>query len=208
MKKENDIRLTPAALSALASGDFVNALVAATPGGIEIQEAQGQQQLVNSSKLPAKKYARETLEKFGVVFGEEDEDQLFVNVTLPDGWKLKATDHSMWSDLLDEQGRMRAAIFYKAAFYDRRASLTLVRRIKVDTGRVGENKREAKVVVNENDKELVLTSYEKAYTKSVDDPFKPEDDAAEFVQKQAFDWLAEHYPDWQDLGAYWDIKFA
>ena len=31
----------------------------------------------------------------------------------------------MWSDLLDAHGRKRAAIFYKAAFYDRSATISL-----------------------------------------------------------------------------------
>ena len=31
----------------------------------------------------------------------------------------------MWSSVVDELGRERAAVFYKAAFYDRRAHMTL-----------------------------------------------------------------------------------
>lgn len=114
--------LTPAAIAALAKGDIGNFLVAATPGGVEAQEAQGQRDLVNSSKLPKEMMgqSRESLVAAGVVIGS-DADDLFVNVTLPDGWKLVPTDHSMWSELSDETGKSRYEVFYKAAFYDRDA---------------------------------------------------------------------------------------
>jgi len=41
-----------AALRALAEGDDENFVVAATPGGIEAQEAQGQRDFVASDTLP------------------------------------------------------------------------------------------------------------------------------------------------------------
>ena len=62
----------------------------------------------------------------GVVYGE-DVDDLFVNVTLPPSWQVNPTDHSMWSELVDSDGVVRAQIFYKAAFYDRSAFISPVR---------------------------------------------------------------------------------
>ncbi len=125
MKKEDDDeKWNPAALSALMRGDVENAIVAQTPGGIELQEAAGQAALVGTRDLLPRDCPREQLEALGFVFGE-DADDLFVNVTLPKGWRKKATDHSMWSDLLDDKGVKRGSIFYKAAFYDRSAFLRL-----------------------------------------------------------------------------------
>ena len=94
-------------------------------GGIEQQESRGQRELVNSDVLPAEIHGeRQTLENAGVIFGEPVEgDPLFINVTLPDGWKKWATGHSMWSSLVDSDGNERARIFYKAAFYDRSANM-------------------------------------------------------------------------------------
>lgn len=117
--------LTPAAIAALAHGDLDNFLVAATPGGIERQEAQGQQEFVKNERLPRNlNGAREALEARGVVFGNTGDD-LFVDVKLPAGWQKRATSHSMWSELFDDQGKKVASIFYKAAFYDRDAFLYL-----------------------------------------------------------------------------------
>lgn len=107
-----------ATFGALTKGDLKNAIIAATPGGIEQQEADGQKEFVGNSVLPFvfNSGTKEHLEAAGVVFGEKI-DELFQAVQLPEGWHKKATDHSMWSELIDEHGKKRASIFYKAAFY-------------------------------------------------------------------------------------------
>lgn len=109
--------ITPAAILAASRGDIGNFMAAITPGGIERQEAQGQQDMVNAAVLP-----RELSGPIpdGVILSDVVDD-LFQKVTLPRGWIVKPTDHSMWSDLIDDAGAKRASIFYKAAFYDRRA---------------------------------------------------------------------------------------
>lgn len=95
-------------------------------GSIERSEARGQQDLVSSTQLPTECSAEDKakLEAAGVVFGEPNKDDpMFCDATLPAGWRKVATDHSMWSDLVDGNGVKRGAIFYKAAFYDRNATL-------------------------------------------------------------------------------------
>ena len=100
----------PAAIAALAQGDMENFLVAATSGGIEAQEAAGQAELcqdsllANRARLPLEwdgehrdpGRGKRALEERGVIFGEPT-DEIFQRVILPDGWELKATEHSMWS---------------------------------------------------------------------------------------------------------------
>ena len=86
------------------------------------QESRGQSKLVNDATLPAEISLedRASLESQGVVFGEYVEgDKMFRYVTLPAGWKKVRTDHSLWSELHNEKGKIMASIFYKAAFYDR-----------------------------------------------------------------------------------------
>ncbi len=116
--------VTPAAVLAAMQGDFKNAAIALMPGGIEAQEKAGQLELTTNSKLPIEctPETKTTLESWGVKFHEPIDD-LFVSVTLPDGWKVIMTSHSMWSDLVDNEGKPRAEIFYKAAFYDKRANI-------------------------------------------------------------------------------------
>jgi hypothetical protein len=63
----------------------------------------------------------------GFTFGDPDpDDPLFMPATLPEGWKREPADHDMWSYVVDDLGRQRAAVFYKAAFYDRKAYARLV----------------------------------------------------------------------------------
>ena len=105
---------------------FLDAMGQGAERAIERQEARGQEQLVGSDLLPTDcpKDVKTALEAAGVVFGEVvSGDALFRHVSLPTGWKKVATDHAMWSTLVDDTGRERAKIFYKAAFYDRRAFL-------------------------------------------------------------------------------------
>lgn len=96
-------------------------------GPIERQERDGQRQLVNSDRLPADvKGDRAEWGALGFTFGDPDpDDPMFMPATLPEGWKREGSDHAMWSYLVDQHGRQRVAIFYKAAFYDRRAFMRL-----------------------------------------------------------------------------------
>lgn len=97
-------------------------------GYITGMEAAGQRQLVASTSLPASMTpAEDDYLAVGFTFGPADEsDPLFRPATLPAGWRKKASDHNMWSDVVDDLGRRRVAVFYKAAFYDRRASMQLI----------------------------------------------------------------------------------
>lgn len=91
-------------------------------------EADGQRQLVNSDRLPVRSGGDDAYLKLGFTFGDPDaSDPLFRPATLPPGWKREGSDHSMWSYIVDEQGRKRVGIFYKAAFYDRDAFMRLER---------------------------------------------------------------------------------
>lgn len=88
------------------------------------QEADGQRELVHSDVIPAQVLhsTEQDLIDLGFKLGPKvDGDPLFRAATLPDGWKREASDHSMWSYIVDELGRRRCAMFYKAAFYDRKA---------------------------------------------------------------------------------------
>lgn len=91
-------------------------------------ESAGQRQLLHSDRLPTEGSEDPQFIELGFVFGEPDpNDPLFRPATLPDGWKREGSDHAMWSYILDERGISRVGIFYKAAFYDRRAAMHLER---------------------------------------------------------------------------------
>lgn len=104
--------------------DLMLGLEASLPGGIEAMEAKGQGEFVLSEALPTKMVGvtEDELAALGFVLGPAyDGDPLFRDAKLPEGWSKRPTDHDMWSDIIDAQGEVRFAVFYKAAFYDRRA---------------------------------------------------------------------------------------
>jgi hypothetical protein len=110
--------MTPAALKALTEGKLENFRAAITPGGIEAQEKQGQTDLVNVGipYLPKQLGNYQASDNEYRAHGIEipgGYDDVFYVVKLPDRWKLRATEHAMWSVLLDEQGIERADIFCK-----------------------------------------------------------------------------------------------
>ena len=161
------------------------------PEAIERSEEKGQEELVQSQVLPTKYNGdnKEDFEKIGIKFGEVcDGDPMFQEVTLPDGWKKVASDHSMWSKLVDDKGRERASIFYKAAFYDRDAHMNLVPRLMLDT-----YKFDNKGVVLKGEEVLVEFSFE-------GEGYEARDKARELCEV----WLNTHYPDYKDATAYWD----
>ena len=212
--KEKD--MNPAALFALLSGDLENALIASTPGGIEAQEAQGQADFVANETLPRKcgfGTTRQQIEAIGIVFGENVDD-LFVSVKLPEGWRKSATGHSMHNDLLDEKGRRRASIFYKAAFYDRSASIDLCNRYRVSvnpvTGWDDPDYRQSGWHCVVSDCESVISTSGQI---EPEPPYDCDEQRAEWLAwhdkkdglaKSGQSWLDEHYPDWRDPVAYWD----
>jgi len=114
----------------IARNPILGLATAGFAGGIEAQEAQGQRELTQSSQLPTDCRDDELLSELkadGVVLGEPTEgDTMFRSATLPKDWEVRATDHDMWSELVDATGKVRAMIFYKAAFYDRSAFMCKV----------------------------------------------------------------------------------
>ena len=116
--------MTPAAVRARVEGDLENFIAASTPGGIEAQEAAGAAKLRNGNWLPKQRDGIEDLEliELGFELGG-DIDDLFISYELPEGW-TKRGDSDYWTTLVDENGTPRFGIFYKAAFYDRRARMS------------------------------------------------------------------------------------
>jgi hypothetical protein len=184
--------MSPAAVIALMSGQAENFIAAATPGGIEAQEKRGQIEQSFLDTLPKKGFDRPTMESLGFTFNG-DHDDLFFSVTFPKGWRKRATEHAMWSDLLDDKGRKRGSIFYKAAFYDRSAHMHLVPRYTINGYRdAGAGKDETAVM----DGETVI------YSAGIRD--ERDYETSDKHRKQADDWLKANFPNHNNPLAYWD----
>lgn len=170
-------------------------------GAIEFQESRGQQELVHSDVLPTDgiEEVRKIIESSGGAIGDRViGDKIFTNVTLPEGWTKKETSHSMWSMLLDDKGRERASIFYKASFYDRSAHIRSERRFAVDTYS-HDIEGEVKAVVKDACGEVEFST----------DIVKVGKDEMSYrvwerLTLEVEKYLNEHFPDWRNPEAYWD----
>lgn len=197
---------------------LARAIALGSSGSIEAMERRGSEQLVESDVLPSFGLVnfeqheflsgqRGWHEKVGiVVVGPVEGDPLFVFVTLPDGWKKELTDHDMWSRLIDDKGRVRANIFYKAASYDRRAYVAPSRRFTTDVVHVPKTNWNGPAVgiVLDCEKEIFRTHefppIRNPYNKNDEKPW-PDDNGA---LDAALVWLNGCYPNHNDPCAYWD----
>lgn len=124
---ENTSKSTDAHLAAVTLG---LARAGINNGVVEAMESAGQQQILESTDLPTQVSGGDGSDaeflRLGFTFGEPHKhDPLFRPATLPQGWKKVALDHAMGSAIVDELGRERVSVFYKAAYYDRRADMHL-----------------------------------------------------------------------------------
>ena len=195
-------RITPAALAAAAAGDMANFIAASTPGGIERQEAQGQRDMIEALRLPRHITTcgvtwDKLVEQWGVSYKPSD-DELFNDVTLPAGWQLVATEHSMWSELLDDRGRTRANVFYKAAFYDRRADMRLTLRYVVQffDQRAPDNNPPSCGY-------RIVDQHSGAVVETIGTTFHDEWSEADKLRVAADKRIAELYPEHANPFAYW-----
>ena len=203
-------------LGALLNNDIASAIISETPGGIEAQERRGQTTFVAGDMLPKdiSGATREQLIRLGFIFGD-DVDDLFIKAKLPAGWQKKATDHSMHSIIIDEKGRERASIFYKAAFYDRRADMSMSRRYQCGVEPINgwDNERDGwKGYVKDGESilwESVMTDPEPDYKGNRNDESKRQAwldwlSKKDGLGELAESWLSENFPDWRNPLTYWD----
>lgn len=195
---------------------------------ILLQEKQGQAELTNQQsniiELPVKSNSRATAEQiytdFGFTIVGPSEDDLFLKVDVGK-WKVKATEHAMWNNLVDSSDNVRAKIFYKAAFYDRDAFVNSpltrysinMKYFDLEYSDTYDRINKEPVIFGVMDGQEVIQSFgekpfTKLYDKSWDDKnhyawWKEYEQFKESVKNQAEQWLNSNYPDWKNPLACW-----
>lgn len=169
------------------------------PGGIEASEARGQSALVHSELLPTKMDGGMALyEAMGVRFGSVvKDDPLFIEATLPAGWKKVATSHPLHSHVVDEKGRKRLHVAYKAAYYDRYAHMSAEARFVIDCYGDPDDAPRIGRVKDADSRVLFETEPLARSAKSWEDSDK--------LNAQCVAWLEANYPDYKNPLAYWDL---
>jgi hypothetical protein len=178
---------------------LLNAMAKAA--SIEASERRGQAALCSSREVPVK--GSEILVALGFALGETGSDRLFISATWPAGWAQRATDHAMWSNIVDAKGRKRAGVFYKAAFYDRRAFVSGPQPrfdVDVQNGKPGSHDFDA----------MIWTPRVVDYGLGPERQYKAigEQMTYEGARSHVFAWLDANRPQWTDAAAYWDDDAA
>lgn len=172
------------------------------------QERRGNRDLVNSTALPTQGLNKQKLEKMGFeVYGPFEDDPIFTDTKFPEGWSRKLIN-DLHSEVLDDKGRVRLVCFYKAAFYDRGAHISFVRRFDVHT--LGFSFLNHDNHISEDD-------FEEYYSKVVIDKLKskvvlqykvpgrkPSWEEESLFNDKCYKWLAENYPKYEDSTEYWE----
>ena len=151
-------------------------------------------------------YTRVQYEKMGIDI-VNDFDDLFWNVKLPEGWEIKATEHPMWNEVRDAQGRKRMTFFYKAAFYDRDAFSNLQTRFQLEvthTADPGEDynvwsKSNYRGTIKDGDV-VILQTRELPPTGN----YAEDDKLKDLLWEELETFMKEHWPKYKDVHAYWE----
>lgn len=167
---------------------------------IRSDEAAGQREVVATQRLPKTipHWQKVTWEAICAAWGLTivgEVDDLFNKVELPHGWQIVASSHSMWTALNDSQGRQRALIFYKAAFYDRRAHIILESRYIY---RIDYDSEAPLLLVEVVDNATKQTIH--ILGTSTEEQWEERSEQEEAARK----WIDEHYPDHRNPLAYWE----
>ena len=152
-------------------------------------------------------YTKQQYEKMGIVIVDEYDD-LFWNVKLPDGWTIKATDHTMWNDLFDDKGRKRGQFFYKAAFYDRDAFINFNTRYSIAVEHTVDSSVEDFDTWYNSDWQGIVKDGDEVIYRTMTIP-KAEDYMKDSANRNVLQNLLEvhmdtFYPNYEDIHAYWD----
>ncbi len=179
------------------------ALLEGASQSIENMEAEGQRELVAEAgtRLPTKVLhtSEEMLRKLGFCLGPILKgDPLFREGSLPDGWTIVPTEHSMHSEILDDQGRLRASIFYKAAHYDRYAHITACTRFQKRT------KFPDAYTGTESVKEGVWDVAKQEWVFLSEESTNPIFDNG--LSRERDQWLEKNYPKHDDPTEYWEER--
>ena len=112
----------------------------------------------------------------------------------------------MHTDIFDELDNKRGTMFYKAAFYDRSASMRLEPRYRICSEyNYGEVKTELLYFGNDDEKIFIAGEALVDYSLSEDD-FNRESDLRAMYYELLEQSADEYYPGWRELDAHWDIN--
>lgn len=155
----------------------------------------------------------------GIEFGDNI-GEFFRRAKLPEGWTKVRTDHHLYTNLLDHNGRLRAKIMHDARMWDEAAWVGLRRRysveqrfhhdgdpktsapnfdiIQFEVQDCGESVHKTRIV------HLGPCPDWDDSTDARSAHYEKNDETRKALEKECVDWLDTKYPDWDKFSAYWE----
>lgn len=174
---------------------------------IEHMEAEGQANAVENVLLARDmRPDRKVWEKLGFKFEDIENDNVLLKATLPEGWVLMPTSHSMWNEIYDDKNRLRAEMFYKAAFYDRSAHMSLKNRYDIHSASCGPLDMD-EIIYFGNEQEVLFIAGIVKNGGNFGLP-KEERDKIRHEKSRLYDlareFAKENYPQYERINTYWN----
>ena len=172
---------------------------------VEHMESEGQQYAVSNTMMAKRmRPSIEEWENLGFRFTDIPGDSVLCEATMPEGWSMRATSHSMWNEIIDENGMKRGSMFYKAAFYDRSAHMMLEHRYGVCTIYVDEEQTTREVYFGDSNEKLFVAGQVYMSGEESREEAKAKYEELDRLEDLARKYGDENYPDWRNVHAYWD----
>ena len=118
---------------------------------------------------------------------------------------MQATDHSMWSNILDQNGMVRGKMFYKAAFYDRSAHMYLSTRYQICTDYIGKDYSTTEIYFGNPQEKLYVAGQVHRANNATREQRIEAYAIEESLKQEAREWAKKNYPDYENVNAYWDL---
>ncbi len=152
------------------------------------------------------KPSKEEWEQLGFTFTDIPDDDILCRATLPKGWTLEETDHCLWTDIKDENGRIRGSMYYNSLPYDRSARMSLRCRYGVHVGSVVEDSFVEEIYFgNEQEKLFVAGQIRRARGQISREEADARFDREDALRKMAEEFGDANYPGWKSVHSYWGI---
>lgn len=147
---------------------------------------------------------RTSWEKLGFSFMDMMGDTVLCKALMPKGWRIEATNHSMWSNIYDDKDNLRGEMFYKDSSRDREAHMSLIRRYAIHKEYIDEDRTTCEIYFGNPIEKIFVAGTVSIPSNSTREErwakYNEEDKLMNIVKVFA----DENYPGWENVLAYWD----
>ena len=161
---------------------------------------QKEQLPITTTKIPKKlNPEKEIWEDLGFTFTNNNDNNTLYNTTLPTGWSIQPTNHSMILNIIDEHNQIRGNILC-----NNNTSIYLNTRYKICVNYVGKGYNTIEIYFGNEEEKLFIAGL--VHKKNCTDRLEIVKAYEEQIRltRLAQEWAEYNYPDYEDVRAYWN----